>query len=469
MVLQKSIDEYASSMVKSPEHFNFQYFSGFYNAWRRDPEDFGGAFKPQALGDLLACSQVSYFLLPHPRILSLALAVFHGPDASVRIAAAPPPGSSRRHVDHFASAAAGSTDIDDSIFELYHVENHPKKSPLKDWDFELIDRRFEGNAVQKMTMQRVPVPRAKVGVSMGDLKRMPSGRWTLIRVVPTKMERVVQHHFRAEIDGHKRRYQLSQWTADTSSAPSSQDEESAPALGEIASAWTSGKVAGVGKTWLKRMGDGGQLVSNSLIPYTHFGVSLITLLRIGMSETTKERLYGQFLQIPMYQDMATWNIQWASGRLAYVDVDTMDTHLEESLAHAYQVILALMNYERTVADFGKCEKGLRLPFNIPFVGTCVKSSNDRRRDDQIRRDMGCTDELPVPCRDGECKPTFVHCLRDLFEKKMLGEEIPENDFIVAKKGHLGKDDKAEADAVKRRHRRRPRHDKIVRILPDLLK
>lgn len=45
----------------------------------------------------------------------------------------------------------------------------------------------------------------------------------------------------------------------------------------------------------------GTAVANSLIPYTHFGISLITLLRIGLSGTTKTRLYGQFLQIPVYE------------------------------------------------------------------------------------------------------------------------------------------------------------------------
>ena len=91
---------------------------------------------------------------------------------------------------------------------------------------------------------------------------------------------------------------------------------------------------GIGRTWLQRTAGDGMAVTNSLIPYTHYGISLITLLRIGLSGNTKTKLYGQFLQIPVYEDMATWNIQWANGRLAYVDVDTMQSHLELSLPHA---------------------------------------------------------------------------------------------------------------------------------------
>ena len=33
-----------------------------------------------------------------------------------------------------------------------------------------------------------------------------------------------------------------------------------------------------------------------------------------VSEVTRERLYGMFLQIPVYQDMATWNIAYTKGR-----------------------------------------------------------------------------------------------------------------------------------------------------------
>ena len=82
---------------------------------------------------------------------------------------------------------------------------------------------------------------------------------------------------------------------------------------------------------------------------------------------------------------------------------------------------------------------VRLQFGIPFVGNCIKPEAERRSDDRLRRDLRCTDKLPVPCSDGLCKPTFVHCLRgshvflsflprlscflllDVYEKSILGE------------------------------------------------
>jgi hypothetical protein len=76
-------------------------------------------------------------------------------------------------------------------------------------------------------------------------------------------------------------------------------------------------------------------------------------------------LKTQTKQLPVYEDMATWNIQWTGGRLLYVDVDTMQSHLEIVLPHAYKMVLALMNYERTVSDFGKCDRPVKMPFGIP--------------------------------------------------------------------------------------------------------
>lgn len=416
VVLQERIEKYANDMAFSPEHFNFQYFNGFYAAWRRDENNFDGMFSPKSMGAILSCAEVSYFLLPHPKIMSLALAVFHGPDPTLHVYGAPSEAARNKHVDHFAQAVEGSNKVDASILELYELSAHPEKTPLKDWDFDLIESRFENPDLESLSMQRVPVPRARVGVTMKDIKNSPSGRWTLVRVMPTRMRRIVQHHFRAELDGHKRRYLLRHVYGEE--AMTEVKEE----IQEIEKDWST-PVAGVGRTWLQRMGDGGQPVSNSLIPYTHFGISLITLLRIGVSDYAREKLYGQFLQIPVYEDMATWNIQWNNGRLGYVDVDTMQSHLEIVLPHAYQMILALMNYERTVADFGKCEGAVHLMFGIPFVGNCVKPRNDQRSDERLRRDLGCTDKLPVPCADGTCKPTFVHCLRDLYEKQVTGETI----------------------------------------------
>ena len=57
-----------------------------------------------------------------------------------------------------------------------------------------------------------------------------------------------------------------------------------------------------------------------------------------------------------------------------------------------------------------------------YIGSCVHPENDDRSDEELRRDTGCTEALPVPCH-GKCSATFVHCLRELYERQMLGEDL----------------------------------------------
>ena len=42
------------------------------------------------------------------------------------------------------------------------------------------------------------------------------------------------------------------------------------------------------------------------------------------------------------------------GRLQYIDYDTKDVKLDKFAPMAYQVMALLLNYERTVKDFGHC-------------------------------------------------------------------------------------------------------------------
>jgi hypothetical protein len=91
-----------------------------------------------------------------------------------------------------------------------------------------------------------------------------------------------------------------------------------------------------------------------VIRYDRFGVSLITLLRMGLTEQRRDEFYAEFLRIPVYEDMATWNIQFKAGKLQYTDRDTEENTFEKMLPYAYQVVLVLMNYRRTVEDFGRC-------------------------------------------------------------------------------------------------------------------
>ena len=93
--------------------------------------------------------------------------------------------------------------------------------------------------------------------------------------------------------------------------------------------------------------------------------------------------------MPLYEDMAPWNIFFEAGKLIYIDYDTRNLHFDEAVPMAYQVIPTpqlqlyrlnraalsrsvdrlhlcgcvdltqvievLMNYKRTVQDFQRCD------------------------------------------------------------------------------------------------------------------
>ena len=68
----------------------------------------------------------------------------------------------------------------------------------------------------------------------------------------------------------------------------------------------------------------------------------------------KERAYRLFVQLPLYEDMAPWNIVFQGKTLDYIDYDTRDKTFDAYVKKAYQVLSVLMNYKRTVNDFDRC-------------------------------------------------------------------------------------------------------------------
>jgi len=45
--------------------------------------------------------------------------------------------------------------------------------------------------------------------------------------------------------------------------------------------------------------------------------------------------------MPLYEDMAPWNIFFEAGKLIYIDYDTRNLHFDEAVPMAYQVTLYL--------------------------------------------------------------------------------------------------------------------------------
>eukprot|EP01137_Pigoraptor_chileana_P020142 Opistho-2@82119 len=94
------------------------------------------------------------------------------------------------------------------------------------------------------------------------------------------------------------------------------------------------------------------------------------------------------------------------GRLDYIDYDTRDRTFDKIVPLAYQVIAILMNYERTVKDFGRCKGKAGTEYGFSYISSCVESGF---------KGPCSNSAFPVPCGDGECKATYVDCLRSVAE------------------------------------------------------
>ena len=97
------------------------------------------------------------------------------------------------------------------------------------------------------------------------------------------------------------------------------------------------------RVWLTRDMDG------HFIPYnTIKSLTLIAVLRMGLVPELKAHAYPEFIGMPLYEDMAPWNIVMEGQGYNYIDYDTKDKTFDAYIPHAYQILSVLMNYKRTV-------------------------------------------------------------------------------------------------------------------------
>ncbi|KAF4661469.1 hypothetical protein FOZ61_003162 [Perkinsus olseni] len=160
---------------------------------------------------------------------------------------------------------------------------------------------------------------------------------------------------------------------------------------------------------------------NSPIPYISplRAVTLIFIMRLGLSSEVKEALYREFLSLPLYEDMAPWNIVAVANRLDYIDFDSRGKTFTKAVQQAYMALTILANYKRTVEDFGHCDrKKAKITAGydfFPYIHDCVGNSKFKGP---------CkSPEFPVPCSDGKCHPDMISCLRaraGVSEKVLVG-------------------------------------------------
>ncbi len=228
--------------------------------------------------------------------------------------------------------------------------------------------------------------------------RLPAGTLSsgVVRVDITNMTRPVNHHFQSELDGHDRKYTLR-----VTSNGSLADGAGAP----LAALGNHPNDGGRLSVHLERAKD------KAGIPYTTLhGVTLIALLRLGLLAPLKARAYHQFVALPLYQDMAPWNIVFLGDALDYIDFDTRDRTYDHVVPAAFEVMEVLFNYKRTVEDFKRCGSKSPNLYNFPFLSDCVGS-------DVFRGPCPDTGKH-VPCGDGKCHSDYISCLRAMSQQDM---------------------------------------------------
>ena len=228
--------------------------------------------------------------------------------------------------------------------------------------------------------------------------RLPQGTLSsgMVRVDITNMTRPVNHHFQSEIDGHDRKYTLH-----------------VAANGSLADS-AGAAVAALGN----HPNDGGRISVQLIrskdkagIPYTTLhGVTLIALLRLGLLAPLRARAYHQFVALPLYQDMAPWNIVFLGDALDYIDFDTRDRTFDNVVPAAFEVMEVLFNYKRTVEDFKRCGSKAPNLYNFPFLSDCVGSEAFRGPCPETGKH--------VPCGDGQCHSDYISCLRAVSGRDM---------------------------------------------------
>lgn len=143
------------------------------------------------------------------------------------------------------------------------------------------------------------------------------------------------------------------------------------------------------------------------IPYVSIrAITLISALRLGLAESLRERMFTEFLRMPLYEDMAPWNVVLTGKELAYIDYDTRDITFDRDVPNAYRVMTVLMNYKRTVEDFKRCGSKAHTVYGLAFISDCVGTG--------VEKSFSCPSlQLPVPCADGKCHTDYISCLRSL--------------------------------------------------------
>lgn len=267
------------------------------------------------------------------------------------------------------------------------------------------------------------------GTTMVSVQGSPLLRNTLFppplaRIDLVNITRRVHHHFDWSRDGHKRTYTLH---VDVNKSASSMVGR--PLIGSQLVHSSSVSMSGGGgrlelhTDYFSTNTDlvFGHHVNNGEVVHVHLtrdedlsyipygaiqSITLIAAIRLGLVSVQRKRAFSSFVRLPLYEDMAPWNVAFKGSTLTYIDYDTQTETYDTHVSKVYRVLSVLMNYKRTVQDLGMCGQRARTKYDFSHVSDCVKSS-------KLNHECDADTRLPVPCDDGHCHSDFISCLRAL--------------------------------------------------------
>jgi hypothetical protein len=393
-------------IYESPELFRYQLVArGLLESFANtdDVAEWGSD-----LGCLLSSALTTFLAVPSSRQVSLAMNLFFPQSDRGGLEEISGPFRSLSSVYSFSSEtilAQSHTSL-----SYWHDANSIKSHPTG------VYRGFE-------TLWLLGLTRAHQGsteISFTPVYHHTSSNVPIfIRCDIMNMTRHVHHHYDYAKDGHSRTYTMRVEVNKTVSA----------AATAHVSDPSSAVVSRLGEVDVLLSQEGGseyalplgmhpnqhQIVSVNLlrdkdsfpIPYTSiYGITLISILRLGIDSSIRDRLFKSFLFLPLYEDMAPWNIVLMGKDMAYIDYDTRDMTFDLDIPKAYQVISVLMNYKRTVEDFKRCGKKANTVYGLAFISDCVGEQQ------YGTKSVSCPNlKLPVPCGDGTCHSDYISCLR----------------------------------------------------------
>mmetsp|Transcript_15321 Transcript_15321/g.47985 ORF Transcript_15321/g.47985 Transcript_15321/m.47985 type:complete len:1499 (-) Transcript_15321:247-4743(-) len=245
----------------------------------------------------------------------------------------------------------------------------------------------------------------------------------LLRIDVMNMTKPVHHHFDWARDGHARTYTMH--VVLNQSATSSGGRyaigssiREVPGMDDV----TGGGIVELDTTHVSKnldLAKGHHITSSAVInvfllrdedgSYIPYGsirsVTLIAAIRMGLIHPQRRRAFSKFVNLPLYEDMAPWNIALKGPQLDYIDYDTHTETFDQHVSKVYRVLSLLMNYKRTVQDLGMCGPKAKTPYGFSLVSECVKPKDFQGV---------CVDtKYPVPCDDGHCHSDFISCLRSI--------------------------------------------------------